>query len=1252
MRRIASLSIAVAVLLAAPAAAQEPPGNASMTTQEPTHFDVSPPLRDILPIPPVLEANRLVPEFEPPEGTTNLHIDVLRPSAPTPHIVQTWYGSGPMPTLDTNFEGVGEGISGYTVQVAPPDTQGDVGPNYYVQWVNLDFAIFDKSSGAVVYGPAAGKTLWTDFGGICESRNDGDPIVKYDQLAGRWVMTQFAIDQSADEYAQCIAVSQTHDPLGSWYRYSYSFDNLNDYPKLAVWPDGYYISYNMFSKSGGGYSWAGGVMCAYDRAAMINGSQAISLCTQEDPLYFSYLPSDLDGFTNPPAGADNYVLALGTNDQLLFWTVDIDWATPSGVFTGPTAISVAAFTEECQAYYRNACIPQGGTTTKLESLGDRPMFRLPYRNFGDHESLVLSHSIETDGEISGIRWYEIRDPGGMPTIYQSGTYAPDSRYRWMGSMAMDRVGNMAVGYSVSDSSIDPSIWYTGRLVTDSLNELGQSEEVIQNGTGSQTGGLQRWGDYSSMSVDPVDDCTFWYTQEYLTVDGSFNWHTRIASFAYPSCFCAALAPTELTADVSGNNIIQLDWSADDDATEYRVYRSTTSGSGYTQVATVTPPNHFFLDDTVHGGVTYYYVVTTYDGSLECESEHSSEASATATGPCGLAPTFSGISSAASDGDCAIDLSWSAATANCGGLVTYSIYRSTTSGVAPSLANRIAAGLGGTGYTDGSGLSGGTTYYYVVRATDQANGQEDTNMVENSDEPTGPGVPTALYGTEDFESYSTGDMAGWSRAVFEGSYADWRGVFSCSAHSGSKIFRYGGVSCSDNYSSNNYTVAYPPPVAVPAGSQNTRLTFYHRWDFQNNADGSYLRVSFDGGTWWYVENSAILQGRYNRSGAWWSGNYPLYLYTEVDLDAVCNTISGGSNGCQNRTIYVGFVVSTDATKNYDGWFIDDVTVTTEVPTPCESTPSAVEYLTARSTSEKVKLEWVNPTGVYGSTRICRDESSYPTDPEACSTVVANKTGPVGAYDFHVDMTAENGTKYYYTAFANNGSDVFSGGVNAWAYPFSTTGKVKWSYSSAASSLAPTGVRPGAIGVGGAWAVSNDRILHGMNPTWDGGDWPRSGSFSWVPMAMNAPAQARPPIVPTTAVSGASEVIFLGSEDGHVYAVNAQTGQRMWQSPKLGNILFASPSGMFTDFPGGSSRPTGRWSTSSTTAAKAGSESSPRRPPLITTTTGSTSRVGREPAARPTPCGAWNSTRMVSPRSCGRPPTATSTARRCSMRGGCM
>jgi len=1100
--------------------------------KEATHQDISRPLREIKPIPPTTGHFRVVPDFEPPEGTTNTYVKPSGRTAPPPHLMQTWHGSERMPGAIKNFEGVGAGLSGYTVRVIPPDTQGDVGPDYYIQWINDDFAVFDKATSAVVYGPAAGNTLWSGFGGLCENRNDGDPIAKYDRIAGRWVMTQFAVNSASGEYAECIAVSETDDPMGRYYRYSYSFNAFNDYPKLAVWPDGYYISYNMFS----GGSYQGAMICAYDRAAMLTGSPASAQCTPVNSSYFSYLPSDLDGFSLPPTGAPNYVMAIGTN-QLLFWTLHIDWATPTNsTFSGPTPLTVTSFSNECAGYTRGQCIQQlGSSSVTLESLGDRAMYRLPYRNFGDHESLVLNHSINSGSQISGIRWYEIRNPGTTPTIYQSGTYAPDAHSRWMGSIAMDKMGNIAVGYSVSDSSMHPSIWYVGRLASDPLNQLPQAESVLLNGNGSQTT-YHRWGDYSSMSLDPVDDCTFWYTQEYHSTDG-YLWHTRIGAFKYNM----GAAPTGLSATPSGNNAVALSWSAASGATGYAVYRAEKSGGPYDRLAETAAGTTSYLDTNLQGGITLYYVVTAFYGGA-CDSYNSTEVSATPTGPCDLAPTFGGISSARANG-CAIDLSWSAATAQCAGPVEYCIYRSTTSGFTPSSANRIAAALTGTSYTDRSNITVGTISYYIVRATDRSNGQEDTNTTEKAGTTWANTTTTVLN-----EVFSTGDPpTGWSLVNRGTGTQRWTTTNPGGRSVPSGITTPFEIIDSDyDGSGKSQDDSLITPTFNAAGATTVTLSFdtYYR-DYDGN-DSALIDVSSDGGTTW------------TNVSKWTSsvGTSSSASHQSINISSV----AAGSSQVKIRFHYLGV-------WGYY-WFIDNVTVSVTA-VACSSTPSippGVMYLTTRSTSGQVKLEWVNPSSGYGSTRICSDTTSYPTNPTACTTLVVDRAGGAGAYDSFTDTGLANGAKIYYTAFVNNGSGVFSGGVDAWAYPFATTGKVKWSYSSAASSLAPAGVRPGPIGGGGTWAVSNDRMLHGMNPTTSGGDWPRTPPYSWVPMAMNGPSQSRPPVVPTTAVSGANEVIFLGSEEGLVYAADAITGARLWRSPSLGSMLLASPSGIFTDLGG--------------------------------------------------------------------------------------
>ena len=443
--------------------------------------------------------------------------------------------SGAAPAAGSGVDGVGQGFSGpqgtFTVDSAPPDTNGAVGATQYVQLVNTAFAVFDKTSKQVVYGPVQTNTLWSGFGGPCETDNDGDGVVVYDKAAGRWIITQFAV--TAAPYYQCVAISATSDATGAYYRYSFNYGSVfPDYPKLGVWPDAYYITFNMFS----GNSFSGAKLCAYDRNAMLSGHAATQQCFQLSSSYGSVLPADLDGATAPPGGAPNYLMNFGVN-RLNLWKFHVDWSnSANSSLSGPTAISVASFSAACSG---GTCIPQAGTKQKLDSLADRLMFRLAYRHFADHEALVVSHAVKVgtnrQNPYTGVRWYEIRNPGATPVVYQQSTYSPDATYRWLSSVAMDKQGNMALGYSASSSTIHPAIRYTARLATDALNTM-QAEASIVEGTGSQSGNnLSRWGDYSAMTVDPVDDCTFWYTNEYLKTTGSFNWNTRLASFKFPTC---------------------------------------------------------------------------------------------------------------------------------------------------------------------------------------------------------------------------------------------------------------------------------------------------------------------------------------------------------------------------------------------------------------------------------------------------------------------------------------------------------------------------------------------------------------------------------------------------------------------------------------------------------------------------------------------------------------------------------------------
>ena len=515
---LALVIVSTGAFLPWPACAQDQAtGAGGVEVSDAVQHDVSPPLRDIPSRPRSPLDYKEKPLHLIPRGLTAHQKDP---------VVQTSASTFVATTTGLNFVGVGNGAYGFAPNSAPPDTNGAVGATQYVQWVNESFAVFDKSTGALVLGPVAGNTLWSGFGGGCETNNDGDPIVQYDKAANRWVLTQFSV--TTTPYLQCVAVSTTSDATGTYNRYAFSQPNFNDYPKLGVWPDGYYLSFNMFS----GNTFVGGRACAFDRTAMLAGKAATQICFQLSNSFGGLLPSDLDGSTPPPAGSPNYYVAFGNDSASLdIWKFHADFATPSNSTLVHSNIPAPAFAAACGG--GGTCIPQSGTTQQLDSLADRLMYRLAYRNFGDHESLVVNHSV-TAGSSVGVRWYEIRNPSGSPAVFQSGTYAPDANYRWMGSIAMDKVGNIALGYSVSSSSMHPAIRYTGRAPGDALGTL-QAENTIVNGAGSQTRTLSRWGDYSAMTIDPTDDCTFFYTSEYLNLNGTFNWSTQIASFKFPSC---------------------------------------------------------------------------------------------------------------------------------------------------------------------------------------------------------------------------------------------------------------------------------------------------------------------------------------------------------------------------------------------------------------------------------------------------------------------------------------------------------------------------------------------------------------------------------------------------------------------------------------------------------------------------------------------------------------------------------------------
>jgi len=420
----------------------------------------------------------------------------------------------------------------------PPDTNGAVGARQYVQMVNVTIAVYDKRDGSLQLGPVAIHSLWSGFGGLCELGGEtatysdgGDPVVLYDRMANRWLVSQLQFDETFTHTAQCLAISTSSDATGSYNRYEFDFGaNFPDYPKFGIWPDGYYNSINVYP----GNSFAGAEACAFDRGAMLAGAAASVICFQQPPSVSSLLPSDLDGNTLPPVGAPNYFVGLADSTHLNLFRFHADFAHPaSSTFAGPTLVQVADYNEICARATTVACIPEPAPGEKVDGLADRVMFRLAYRNFGDHESLVVNHTV-AGGALGGVRWYEIRNPGPAATVYQQGTVIDPNVDYWLGSIAMDKVGDIALGFSAMSKSQFSSVYVGGRKAADPPG-LMFGPLVLATGGGVQFNSYKRWGDYSSMTIDPKDDCTFWYTQEYYVNSGSFEWATRIGALKFDNC---------------------------------------------------------------------------------------------------------------------------------------------------------------------------------------------------------------------------------------------------------------------------------------------------------------------------------------------------------------------------------------------------------------------------------------------------------------------------------------------------------------------------------------------------------------------------------------------------------------------------------------------------------------------------------------------------------------------------------------------
>jgi hypothetical protein len=526
---------------------------------------------------------------------------VMKSPPGTAAVEQRAQGTLPGVELVASFDGLGIGFEGPQGAVSlrnPSDNSLAVGPDHIMQTVNTRLAIFTKkgkrydTTGKVLYGPVPNNTVFKGFGGMCEATNNGDTVVRYDQLAGRWLIVmpifrrgpvrpdqpqppragdpaQLSVPGQAGQpgpavplfvpppsppsqtppprgqrgqgqpqqqgpYSMCYAISASPDPFGPYYRYEFLRPLFPDYPRPAIWPDGYYIPTST------GDDVIQKHACVVERAKMLKGEPAREQCVIIDGVNFLN-NADIDGKGLPPPGAPNIMMAAGgtqlknifEDDGIFAWKFHVDWENPAETkITGPEKIAVAPYHYLCGGQLSN-CVPQPGVDRRLDAQGDKIMARLVYRKIGARESIVAVHSVNTSAGGGGVRWYEFRiGKGRSLRLHQQGTYAPDGFYRWMASPAIDSFGNIGIGYSFGGTQNFAGQRFAARRPNDPLGKLPLRETVLAEGEAAQN--AMRWEDYTQTAIDPSDDCTIWYVGDYLR-KGETNYSSRIGAFRLPGC---------------------------------------------------------------------------------------------------------------------------------------------------------------------------------------------------------------------------------------------------------------------------------------------------------------------------------------------------------------------------------------------------------------------------------------------------------------------------------------------------------------------------------------------------------------------------------------------------------------------------------------------------------------------------------------------------------------------------------------------
>ncbi|MEA3335953.1 MAG: choice-of-anchor J domain-containing protein [Chloroflexota bacterium] len=813
-----------------------------------------------------------------------------------------------------NFDG-----EGYQF-LNPPDTVGDIGKDHYIQMVNSTVvSVYDKTNANLLQRFDLGL-----LGGC--STGTGDPIVLYDHLADRWFLSEFGPGNSL-----CIFISQTPDPLGAYYSYQFSTSQFPDYPKYGVWPDAYYATTN---ESGSG-------VYALERAAMLAGAPATSQRFLIPDLagfgFNAVTPADLDGMTPPPAGApgiimrhrDDEVHNVGSNnpteDYLEMWAFHVDWANPGNTtFTQLPSIPIAEIDSDLCGLVSFSCFPQPGSGTTLDPLREVIMFRLAYRNFGGHQTLVGNLVTDVNGnDLGGKRWFELRNTTGTWDLYQEGTYSPDSVNRWMGAIAMDGAGNIALGYNVSDAtSTYPGLRYVGRLASDPLGTMPQGEYTIVDG--SAANGSNRYGDYSAMSVDPIDDCTFWFTGEY---NETSQWSTRIAAFRFDACgsndFTMSTTPQAQSICVPDDAVYDVSVAVIGDFMG-DVSLAAVGNPGIASFAPnpVTPPANSAL--TISGAGVGNYTFDIVGTSVMTPSlVHNNTVMLEMLDAAPVAPTLLTPPNGASGVNPAPTLTWSDVGAD-----SYMVEIATDAGFSNIVES---ATVPGTSYQAGP-LNTNTTYFWRVSAENACGVGAYSAVFDfttwSAPGDCGPGTTPYQVFFDDFES----GTVGWTTGGTASTWALGGGVAPSGPVSGSSVYHADDV----GFVSDQYLIS--PAVALPVGQSPLSLKFWNYQEIEDSFsgcfDGGLLEISTNGGATWTQLEAELLTDPYDGpiSGSFgnpragdnaWCGDPQDWLNSIVDLDAYAG-----------QTVQLRWVMATDSSVSHPGWDIDDVEVQS-----CQ-TPTAV------------------------------------------------------------------------------------------------------------------------------------------------------------------------------------------------------------------------------------------------------------------------------------------------------------------------